>query len=104
MFKSLSARQTPSDLDLLRAALQSALDTADEAERPGLRRALGLVEGFVPGVGPDGVQRARTVLAEAGVDPRTAEVTAVREVRRAYPALSLQEAVDLVRLLVAQAA
>ncbi|MFJ4188812.1 hypothetical protein [Kitasatospora sp. NPDC089509] len=103
MFKSLSDTPKPSDLDVLRTALQTALDTAAEEERPGLRRALGLVEDFVPGVGPDGVARTRTLLAAAGIDPRTAEVKAVREVRRAHPGLSLQEAVDLVRLLVAQA-
>ena len=46
---------------------------------------------------------ARNVLALAGIDPRTAEVKAVRELRTARPGLSLKEAVALVKALTAQA-
>ncbi|MFD5466011.1 hypothetical protein ACFWIQ_24730 [Kitasatospora sp. NPDC127059] len=102
MFYPLSNRAKPANLEALKAALQAALDTADQEELPGLRRAIHIVEDFVPSAGPAGVEWARNVLALAGIDPRTAEVKAVREVRRARPDLSLKDAVALVRALVAQ--
>ncbi|MFH8383943.1 hypothetical protein ACH4E7_23850 [Kitasatospora sp. NPDC018058] len=102
MFQPLSGRQKPANLEALRAALRAALETADEEERPGLRRAVDIVEGFVAGAGPIGVEWARKVLELAGVDPRTAEVRAVKELRSARPGLGLKEAVALVKALVAQ--
>jgi NADH dehydrogenase FAD-containing subunit len=102
MFFSQSNRPKPANLEVLRAALRAALDTADEEERPGLRRAVDIVEGFVAGAGPAGVEWARKVLELAGIDPRTAEVRAVKELRTARPGLGLKEAVALVKALVAQ--
>ncbi|MFH9347565.1 hypothetical protein [Kitasatospora sp. NPDC017646] len=102
MFNPLSNRAKPANLEALQAALRAALDTADANELPGLRRAIRIVEDFVPSGGAAGVQWARNVLALAGIDPRTAEVKAVRELRLARPALSLKEAVALVKALTSQ--
>jgi NADH dehydrogenase FAD-containing subunit len=102
MFFSQPNRPKPANLETLSAALRAALDTADEGERPGLRRAIDIVEGFVAGAGPVGVEWARKVLELAGIDPRTAEVRAVKELRSARPGLGLKEAVALVKALVAQ--
>ncbi|MET9181959.1 hypothetical protein ABZX88_27570 [Kitasatospora aureofaciens] len=103
MFNPLSNRAKPANLEALQAALQAALDAADQDELPGLRRAIRIVEDFVPAGGAAGVEWARNVLALAGIDPRTAEVKAVRELRTARPGLSLKEAVALVKALTAQA-
>ncbi|MBD0692992.1 hypothetical protein [Streptomyces sp. CBMA123] len=100
MLSPLSGPSNPADLEPLKAALRAALDTADQVEQVGLRRALRIVEDFVPPAAPTPVDWARAVLAHAGIDPRTAEVKAVRELRRAHAGLSLRDAVALVRLVV----
>ncbi|MFE3880158.1 hypothetical protein ACFXPX_37910 [Kitasatospora sp. NPDC059146] len=100
MLVPLPGPSQPAGLDPLKAALRAALDTADQVEQPGLRRALRIVEDFVPAAAPTPVDWARNVLVHAGIDPRTAEVKAVRELRRAHPGLSLRDAVALVRLVV----
>ncbi|MGW7822756.1 hypothetical protein ACWGLF_32650 [Streptomyces puniciscabiei] len=84
------------ETDVVRTAIQRALDTADPAEAPGLRRALALLDATT-GTDTD-LLRAWTlqILQDAGVDP-TAEVAAVRALRSAEPALDLQTAVDLVK-------
>ncbi|MGW2372114.1 MULTISPECIES: hypothetical protein [Kitasatospora] len=101
MFNPLSNRAKPANLEALKAALQAALESADQEELPGLRRAIRIVEDFVPSGGVAGVDWARNVLALAGIDPRTAEVKAVRELRTARPDLGLKEAVALVKALTA---
>ncbi|MFF2077945.1 hypothetical protein ACFVXG_24705 [Kitasatospora sp. NPDC058162] len=102
MLVPLPGSPQPAALEPLKAALRAALDTADQVEQQGLRRALQIVEDFVPAAAPTPVDWARSVLAHAGIDPRTAEVKAVRELRRAHPGLSLRDAVALVRLVVGQ--
>ncbi|MFE5587450.1 hypothetical protein [Kitasatospora sp. NPDC056531] len=102
MFFSQSNRPKPANLEVLRAALQAALDAAGEEERPGLRRAIHIVDGIVPSTGPAGREWARNVLELARIDPRTSEIKAVKELRSASPGLGLKEAVALVRALVAQ--
>ncbi|MEU8582272.1 hypothetical protein [Streptomyces abikoensis] len=85
-------------------AVREALETASEAERPGLERAAALIA--LHAARPEREIRAewtRGVLAAAGVDPREQEVHAVRAVRRAEPGLSLKAAVQLVREAVADA-
>ncbi|MFD8707348.1 hypothetical protein ACFV1W_32990 [Kitasatospora sp. NPDC059648] len=103
MFNPLYNRAKPANLEALRVALRAALDTAGQEEVPGLRRAIRIVEDFVPSGGAAGVEWARNVLALAGIDPRTAEVKAVRELRTARPDLGLKEAVALVKALTDQA-
>ncbi|MEU3351647.1 hypothetical protein [Streptomyces sp. NPDC037389] len=79
-------------------AVREALETAGEAERPGLERAAGLIA--LHAARPEREIRAewtRGILAAAGVDPREQEVHAVRALRRAEPGLSLKSAVQLVR-------
>ncbi|MCC3773953.1 hypothetical protein [Streptomyces sp. UNOB3_S3] len=79
-------------------AVRAALETADEAERPGLERAAELIA--LHAARPEREVRAewaRGVLAAAGVDAREQEVHAVRALRRAEPGLSLKSAVRLVR-------
>ncbi|MDH6121974.1 hypothetical protein [Kitasatospora sp. GAS204B] len=102
MFFPLPNRPHQVRLDPVRQALERALIEADQEERPGLRRALEILDGFGPTSGPVDPEWARKVLATAGVDPRTAEVKAVRELRSAHQGLSLKEAAGLVRTLIDQ--
>ncbi|MDT0450866.1 hypothetical protein [Streptomyces hesseae] len=86
------------DSQALADAVREALETASEAERPGLERAAGLIA--LHAARPEREIRAewtRGILATAGVDPREQEVHAVRALRRAEPGLSLKSAVQLVR-------
>ncbi|MGW1199983.1 hypothetical protein ACWD4B_29720 [Streptomyces sp. NPDC002536] len=87
------------DLTPVKDALRTALGEAEEAERPGLERALAIVEEFASADQVATQDWARKTLAVAGVDPVTHEVKAVRALRQARPGLGLKEAVDLVRSL-----
>ncbi|GAA4620520.1 hypothetical protein GCM10023108_49980 [Saccharopolyspora hordei] len=86
------------DLDDGREAVRRALQDAPEAERPGLERALAVLDSVTGSEAPQ-VRWTREVLAEAGIDPVEREVAAVREVRKRMPGLSLVAAVELVRSL-----
>ncbi|MFI8454341.1 hypothetical protein [Kitasatospora sp. NPDC085464] len=85
------------ELDDARTALREAMTAATAEERPGLERALSILDGLG---GNEQQLKAKWVtglLEQAGVDPRTKEVVAIRELRRAVPGLSLAAAVDLVK-------
>ncbi|MFI1800883.1 hypothetical protein ACH427_26505 [Streptomyces sp. NPDC020379] len=86
------------DSQAIAEAVREALAGASDEQRPGLELAAGLIARYAER--PDRELRAewtRGVLAEAGVDPRTHEVSAVKAVRQARPGLGLAEAVQLVR-------
>ncbi|MFF4157448.1 hypothetical protein [Streptomyces sp. NPDC001678] len=86
------------DSQALADAVREALETASDAERPGLERAAGLIA--LHAARPEREIRAewaRGILEAAGVDPREQEVHAVRALRRAERGLSLKAAVLLVR-------
>lgn len=86
-------------LDPVKGALRAALEEAGEAERPGLQRALAIVEEFDAADQAATADWARKTLAVAGVDPVTHEIRAVKAIRQARPGLGLKEAVDLVKSL-----
>ncbi|MEU1123241.1 hypothetical protein ABZ371_06560 [Streptomyces sp. NPDC005899] len=74
--------------------LREALGTASDAERPGLERAVALVERAAEV--PDAELRARWVrrrLSAAGYEGQADTVEAVRILRKAEPGLSLLSAV-----------
>nr|WP_307128858.1 hypothetical protein [Streptomyces sp. B1I3] len=82
----------------LGAVLRDALSTAPAGERPGLERALALVERAA--AVPDAELRARWVrqrLSAAGYDGPADAVEAVRILRKAEPGLSLLSAVTYSR-------
>ncbi|MEV1046981.1 hypothetical protein [Streptomyces sp. NPDC049916] len=75
-------------------ALRSALESAAEAERPGLERALVLAEEAA--ARPDGELRGdwvRQRLAAAGHEGPADSVEAIKVLRQAEPGLSLLQAV-----------
>ncbi|PCG83632.1 hypothetical protein CIB93_23310 [Streptomyces sp. WZ.A104] len=75
-------------------ALRRALETATEAERPGLERALALAEDAAER--PDEELRGRWVrrrLTEAGHEGPADSVEAIKILRRAEPGLTLLQAV-----------
>ncbi|MER7580835.1 hypothetical protein [Kitasatospora sp. NPDC097691] len=85
------------ELDVVRTALREALTAATTEERPGLERALSVLDGLG---GNEQQLKAKWVgglLEQAGIDPRTEEVVAIRELRRAVPGLGLAAAVDLLK-------
>ncbi|MEV7774461.1 hypothetical protein [Kitasatospora sp. NPDC086791] len=85
------------ELDVARTALREALAAAGAEEQPGLERALSVLDGLR---GNEQQLKGKWVgglLDQAGIDPRTNEVSAVRELRRAIPGLGLAAAVDLVK-------
>ncbi|MGF1427401.1 hypothetical protein [Kitasatospora sp. LaBMicrA B282] len=104
MFFPLPTRPKAANLAGVEAALQAALDEADEMERPGLERALEILAGYLDINGKDAEDWARSVLELAGVDARATEVKAVRELRLARPDLTLKEAVTLARKVAGKAA
>jgi hypothetical protein len=79
--------------------VQQALDSAGEAERPGLEEALKIVERAASA--PEGELRAcwvRRRLASAGYNgPHDNSVKAVRALRKAEPHLSLYATVQLTK-------
>ncbi|MFK8846529.1 hypothetical protein [Streptomyces sp. Ac-502] len=100
VYLPLPNRPSPPDLAPVRDAIQSALNDADEAERPGLRRALDIVNEFTPADGSPATEEwARKALAVAGVDPRVKEIKAIQALRTARPSLGMKEATALVRSL-----
>jgi hypothetical protein len=89
-----------SDLDDARAALRRALEGADEFLQPGLRRAAALLDDLRPSRDDLVLAWAGRVLRDAGVDPRTDEVGAIRRLREAVPGrMPLVPAAALVRRL-----
>src|SRR5947208_3628706 len=83
IYLPLTNRPSPPDLDPVRSAIQDALNDANESERPGLRRALDIVDEFVSADrSPATEEWARKTLAVAGVDPKAKEIQG-REVERA---------------------
>jgi hypothetical protein len=84
------------DSDLVAAALRQALAEASPEERPGLERAVALLESTI--AADDGRVRARWVrtrLASVGFTGDIASVAAVKALRKAEPDLSLLAAVRL---------
>ncbi|WP_406334727.1 hypothetical protein [Streptomyces sp. NBC_00203] len=84
------------DADVVAAALRQALAEASPQERPGLERAVGLVESTAAAT--ETQLRARWVrsrLAAVGFTGDIASVAAVKSLRRAEPKLSLVAAVQL---------
>ncbi|MCM0640809.1 hypothetical protein [Cellulomonas wangsupingiae] len=77
------------------AVLRDALADAPAEQRPGLERALQLVEAVRHDDDTLKADYARRLLREAGVDPGTDEVRAVRVLRERIPGLGLAAAVDL---------
>ncbi|GGY92306.1 hypothetical protein [Streptomyces poonensis] len=86
------------DTDAVVAAVRQALTEADDAERPGLERALALAEQAA--AVPDDEVRARWAhrrLAAVGYQGALDSVSAVKALRQAEPDLSLRAAVELTR-------
>lgn len=91
------------DADVVGAALRQALTDASPEERPGLERAVALVEST--SAANETQLRARWVrsrLAAVGFTGDIASVAAVRALRKAEPKLSLLAAVQLQKEAVAQ--
>ncbi|MFE9448698.1 hypothetical protein [Streptomyces sp. NPDC006739] len=100
IYLPLPNRPTPPDLTPVVKAIQDALNNADDTERPGLRKALDIVDEFASADrSPATEEWARKALAVAGVDPSTKEIKAVQALRAARPSLGIKEATALVRSL-----
>lgn len=87
-----------SDRDEIADTLRAALDAADDTDRPGLARALALVEAAP--VRTDAELRgrwARERIEAAGVEVKPDSVHAVKALRDAEPGLSLISAVRLTK-------
>ncbi|MFJ5557817.1 hypothetical protein ACIQCD_10415 [Streptomyces sp. NPDC093250] len=84
-----------SDLDEAREAVRQALADASDADAPGLRVALGILDGFT--ASDPRVRWVGKVLGEQGINPRTHEVAAIKALRDALPGLSLVAATALAR-------
>ncbi|MET7639379.1 hypothetical protein [Streptomyces sp. NPDC005438] len=85
------------EAEWLEEALTRALASADEAERPGLERAVELVARERDRA--DGEVTARWVrerLRDSGADPRTRPVQAIKALREAVPGLGLLSAKEMV--------
>ncbi|WP_175407147.1 hypothetical protein [Streptomyces sp. TRM64462] len=81
----------------IRLALRGALASAADTERPGLERALAIIEAQC--ARSDGevlAHWARSILDDAGIDAAREHVKAVAAVRKAVPDLSLLAANRLV--------
>ncbi|MGW2647877.1 hypothetical protein ACWC2T_23845 [Streptomyces sp. NPDC001393] len=90
------------DADLVAVALRAALAGASPEERPGLERAVALVESTAAAT--EGQVRARWVrsrLAAVGFEGDIASVAAVKALRQAEPRLSLLASVQLQKEAVA---
>jgi len=101
MFGLRQVRVLPADqLGPVREDLRKALAASGERERPGLEAALRIIEGYPPG---ELLRRwVSGILTAAAVDPRTDTVRAIKALRDAVPALSLADAVALVKEAAAQ--
>ncbi|MFF7336192.1 hypothetical protein ACFZAT_02520 [Streptomyces sp. NPDC008163] len=86
------------DADAVAAALREELARAADVDRPGLERALALVEARtgVPDAELRGRWAARRITA-GGYDGPLDAVAAVKALRQAEPGLSLRQAVQLSR-------
>lgn len=82
----------------IRQTLRQALDSAGDAERAGLERALGIVEAQCARSDAEVLaQWTRGILDDAGLDAAREHVKAVAAVRKANPDLSLLAANRLVK-------
>ncbi|MGW7415551.1 hypothetical protein [Streptomyces sp. NPDC054863] len=87
-----------SDRDEILDALRQAAETAEEAERPGLLRALAVVEAAPARSGAEMRGRwARERIEAAGVEPKADSILAIKVLRQAEPGLSLAQAVALAK-------
>lgn len=94
-----------SDRDTFLGALRGALDAADAVDRPGLERALALVEATAT-PDPAGL-RGRWALDRieaAGIEAKPDSLVAIKALRKAEPGLSLAQAVALTKEAAAVAA
>ncbi|MFF9765377.1 hypothetical protein ACF1GT_01925 [Streptomyces sp. NPDC014636] len=90
------------DADLVAAALRTALADASPEERPGLERAVALVESTAAAT--ENQLRARWVrsrLSAVGFTGDIASITALKALRQAEPTLRLMTAVQLQKEAVA---
>ncbi|ATW50118.1 hypothetical protein [Streptomyces peucetius] len=86
------------DADGIVAAVRAALDRAAPEERPGLERALEIVEDASATTYEDLQARwVRQRLDAAGVTGTADSVPAIKALREAAPGLSLKSAVDLAK-------
>ncbi|MFI6642189.1 hypothetical protein [Streptomyces sp. NPDC050504] len=86
------------EADAITEALRGALESAPEAERAGLERALAVVAEAT--AADDAALKARwvrKVLAEAGCEEAPDSVAAIKALRAAEPGLSLLQAVTLAK-------
>ncbi|MFC0601393.1 hypothetical protein [Streptomyces palmae] len=84
------------DAEELALAFRQALATADDAERPGLERAVALVDEQIALSDADlRVRWTRRALAGSGVDESTDRISVIRALRKAEPDLGLATAVRL---------
>ncbi|MFF9391468.1 hypothetical protein [Streptomyces griseoluteus] len=90
------------DSDAILAAVRRALTDAPPQERPGLERAVALVESTAAATEDALCARwVRTRLADSGFTGDIASMAALRALRRAEPALGLLMAVELQKKAVA---
>ncbi len=86
------------DADEIKTAVQRALETAGPQERPGLERAISVIEEQCALTDSDVRKRwVLRVLAERSLDPGEYSVEAVAAVREAAPGLSLVTAAQMVQ-------
>ncbi|WP_307713893.1 hypothetical protein [Streptomyces sp. V4I23] len=86
------------DADSIVAAVRAALDRATPEERPGLQRALEIVEDASASTHEDLEARwVRQRLDAAGVTGPADSIPAIKALREAAPGLSLKSAVDLAK-------
>ncbi|MER6131003.1 hypothetical protein [Streptomyces sp. NPDC001815] len=86
------------DADVIAAAVRGALEEAPPEERPGLERAVALVERAA--ATEDGELRARWVrerMEAAGITDSYDSVHAIKALRREAPGLSLLQAVQMAK-------
>lgn len=84
------------DVEIARARLQQALDTADPVEVAGLRRALEILAAVPASDDEVRTEWARTVLADARIDPKE-QLKAIKALRAAKRGLSLKDAVEMAK-------
>ncbi|MFE7115854.1 hypothetical protein ACFU99_10580 [Streptomyces sp. NPDC057654] len=85
-------------MDAVRAAVLRALESADPQERPGLERAISVIDDECALTDSDLRKRwVLRVLADRGLDPGEYSVGAVAAVRETAPALSLVTAAQMVQ-------
>ncbi len=86
------------DLESLRDEIVREMESADQAEQPGLRKALHLLGRRTTATDEQLVQDWVTrTLSRAGVDPAQDHVRAVKVLRETLPGLGLRAGNDLVK-------